>query len=143
MSVDTTKFDGDSDDPVPDPTRHLIDVLHLLIPMRTNEKMIHMIKMKTSDRRGGKYTGAIKALTDMDRLLRELGTLGKTWGHSFTEKNTEALGKSTLSYDQSRKIFCRSHVATGKLFKLVDITMGTCRTHTEKAEKKLWKELVR
>jgi hypothetical protein len=136
-----TKFDGDSDGPMSDPTRHLIDVLHL--PMRTNEKVIHIIKMKTLDRRGGKCTAAVQALTDMDCLLRELGTLGETWGHSFTENNTEALAKSTLPYDQSRKIFCRSHVASGELFKLVDIAMGTCRTKADKETKKSWKELLR
>jgi hypothetical protein len=136
-----TKFDGESDGPLADPTRHLIDVLHL--PMRTNEKMIHMIKMKTLDRRGGKCPAAIQALTDIDCLLRQLGTLGETWGHSFTEKNTEALEKSKLPYDQSRKIFCRSHVASGEIFKLVDIAMGTCQMQADKAEKKSWKELVR
>ena len=117
-----TKFDGDSDGPMSDPTRHLIDVLHL--PMRTNEKVIHMIKMKTLDRRGGKCTAAIQALTDMDCLLRELGTLGETWGHSFTESNREALAKSTLPFDQSRKIFCRSHVATGNSSNLWTLQWG-------------------
>ncbi len=41
------------------PKRHLVDLLHL--PMRTNEKMIHLLKLKVLDRRSGKADYRISA----------------------------------------------------------------------------------
>ena len=59
------------------PKRHLIDLLHL--PMRTNEKMIHLMKMKILDRRGGKTTASQHTLDRFDDAIRKLGNLGAKW----------------------------------------------------------------
>jgi hypothetical protein len=60
-----------------DPSRHLLDLLHL--PMRTNEKMVHMLKMKALERRGGKTKEGKKVLEELDNVLRDLGQLGDKW----------------------------------------------------------------
>lgn len=60
-----------------DPSRHLLDLLHL--PMRTNEKMVHMLKMKALERRGGKTKEGKTVLEELDNVLRDLGQLGDKW----------------------------------------------------------------
>jgi hypothetical protein len=66
------------------PKRHLIDLVHL--SMRTNEKMIHLMKMKILDRRGGKTTASQHTLDRFDDAIRKLGNLGAKWvsGTSLT-----------------------------------------------------------
>ncbi len=49
-----------------DPSRHLLDLLHL--PMPTNEKMLHMLKLKALERRGGKTSEGKKVLQELDNI---------------------------------------------------------------------------
>ena len=78
------RFDVDKWGILENPKRHVIDLLHL--PMRTNEKMIHLMKMKILDRRGGKTTASQHTLDRFDDAIRKLGNLGAKWvsGTSLT-----------------------------------------------------------
>jgi hypothetical protein len=71
-----TRFACEEWSAVTDPMLHLIDVLHL--PMRTNEHMLHMLKLKLLERYDNKKDAAEVALTHLDILLRDMGGLGIT-----------------------------------------------------------------
>ncbi len=60
-----------------DPSCHLIDLLHL--PMQTNEKIVHMLRLLALQRRGGKTPDGTDVLTSIDVTLRSLGGLSEKW----------------------------------------------------------------
>jgi hypothetical protein len=70
------RFDVARWDILSDPSRHLIDLLHL--PMRTNEKIVHMLRLLALQRRGGKTPDGTDVLTSIDVTLR-LGGLSEKW----------------------------------------------------------------
>ena len=71
------RFDVARWDILSDPSRHLIDLLHL--PMRTNEKIVHMLRLLALQRRGGKTPDGTDVLTSIDVTLRSLGGLSEKW----------------------------------------------------------------
>jgi hypothetical protein len=91
-----------------DPSRHFLDLLHL--PMRTNEKIVHMLKLKVLDRWGGKTASAIKTLTELDDVFRTLGGMSDKWvGHIYfitillSELHTHLLSSLSLIGTQMGK----------------------------------------
>ena len=79
----------------------IIDVLHM--PMRTNEKVLtHLYEEVTQGAHKAQVTSVLSNLTP---IVRRLGELSEHWTHQFEEKNSKAIKKFKLPYDQSRKIF--------------------------------------
>jgi hypothetical protein len=64
-----------------DPRRHLVDTLHL--PMRGNEKIIHMLKLQILELGGGKTKMTEEKLLSLDDVLREMGGFGEKWVQSY------------------------------------------------------------
>ena len=79
----------------------IIDVLHM--PMRTNEKVLTLLYEEVTQ--GAHKAQVTSVLNNLTPIVRRLGELGEHWTHQFEEKNSKAIKKFKLPYDQSRKIF--------------------------------------
>ena len=79
----------------------IIDVLHM--PMRTNEKVLTLLYEEVTQ--GAHKAQVTSVLSNLTPIVRRLGELGEHWTHQFEEKNSKAIKKFKLPYDQSRKIF--------------------------------------
>ncbi len=111
------RFDSNAWGPMYDPSRRLIDALHLC--MCGNEQMVHMWKLQFLERHGGKENGQ-QYLADLDGLLREMGGMRETWKHQWSKKDPEVLAKSGFPYDESKKLFNRQNLENGTLKSVLD-----------------------
>ena len=141
-----TRFDDEEWGLATDPSRHIIDSLHLI--MRGNESILHMMMLKCIEQRGGKEN-AVGALTEMDNIIREIGQLGQNWSHKWDKKDPEALSKPAMPYDESKKIFNRANLNSGKFFAALSIIFHGNDKDSKKEKEELkklkeeWKRLLK
>ena len=83
------------------------------------------------------------ALTHLDILLRDMGSLGSTWKHRWQKGNSDALVKTGLPLDESSKIFNRETLQDGRLLALIDIAYGPCSEAAAIKERSDWKKMMK